>query len=378
MTIYNNPDYGKAQRLAYETVYKSEVKSLPISVKKIIRQYPNLYLMKYTEFSRMHNLTLSETIIFLKSEDGCIWRRGDNTHTIFYNDTIDNKARIRFTLAHELGHFLLRHNEIAGTTMSLRNDIKEDDYIDSVQDEIFEKEANYFAKRLLAPIPLIDSYLNRFREISANGIENIFMVSYTLSRYLISDLERRRRLSSISSETHAMNENFEKYVHLDTNYDICPNCSALINHNSNLCKICGEIHYLNINYDNYLKIKNKRSDYMIYSSIEVNEHGYAIECPRCGNEDLSNNQKGCQICGTHLKNICIGDDDNSTYDISVSYLEHLNDSFGCETIQGGDARFCHQCGGLTSFYMQDLLSSWQNEKDETANNVFSIEQNNYK
>ena len=55
--------------------------------------------------------------------------------TIYYNDEIANRNRIRFTLAHELAHLVLMH---LGT-----------------DDIIYEHEADIFANYLLVPAPLI-------------------------------------------------------------------------------------------------------------------------------------------------------------------------------------------------------------------------------
>lgn len=73
---------------------------------------------------------------------------------IFYNDEIRDRERIRFTLAHELGHLVLAHP---------------DDY-----DEKYEHEADIFANYLLVPAPLIFEY----SEINYSVVSCDFAVSY--------------------------------------------------------------------------------------------------------------------------------------------------------------------------------------------------------
>lgn len=66
--------------------------------------------------------------------------------TIFYNDIGCSRERIRFTVAHELGHLVLMHPDTG--------------------DEIYEQEANFFANYLLVPAPLIS-------ETSVNDAESV-------------------------------------------------------------------------------------------------------------------------------------------------------------------------------------------------------------
>lgn len=71
------------------------------------------------------------------SEKGFIIREKYNTRAfIYYNDKIDPEI-IRFTLAHELGHYCLGHN---------------------TDDSSTDKEANCFARNFLCPIPVTERF----------------------------------------------------------------------------------------------------------------------------------------------------------------------------------------------------------------------------
>ncbi len=77
------------------------------------------------------------------SEDGCtIVREAENTreYIILYNER-DPRRRIRWTLAHEIGHIALGHLELRPG--------------DRPEKRVLEAEANYFAKNLLAPMAVI-------------------------------------------------------------------------------------------------------------------------------------------------------------------------------------------------------------------------------
>ena len=72
---------------------------------------------------------LSE-LLYKRSEDGfSMYHNKKLKWFIYYNEKIEPKERIKFTIAHEIGHILLKTED--------------------------EKLANFFAGYLLAPVPLI-------------------------------------------------------------------------------------------------------------------------------------------------------------------------------------------------------------------------------
>ena len=85
----------------------------------------------------------------------------------------------RFTLAHELGHILLKHNQRKWTDFS--------NYItDSNPDKPLEEEANAFAAGLLMPKYLLTQYLKK--GYSPKNLSHLFQVSeqslwYSISAY---------------------------------------------------------------------------------------------------------------------------------------------------------------------------------------------------
>lgn len=72
--------------------------------------------------------------------------------------------RQRFTLAHELGHYLLCHKERK----------KEELVINLNDTDQYEWEANIFAGELLVPLQIAKKYKNNF---DSNQLSNIFLVS---------------------------------------------------------------------------------------------------------------------------------------------------------------------------------------------------------
>ena len=149
-TTSKNINYRKLKNEAYSFLNRYTNGKLPIDLLYIISQLDNLHLMKYTKLAKENDMDLMQVCQLLNSEDGALWYKSDSqTYILLYNDTIDNKERIRFTIAHELGHYALRHNETTDKTILSRYNLSESEY------KTFETEANFFAKHLLVPFPVL-------------------------------------------------------------------------------------------------------------------------------------------------------------------------------------------------------------------------------
>lgn len=98
----------------------------------------------------------------------------DSTRTVIYYDDAPSipRQRIRFTLAHEVGHLILQH---PGTG-----------------DEVYEAEAHNFARYLLAPDPLVIRDSKFVPEI----IQCDFDISYSCARVVCERSANRKRWGS--------------------------------------------------------------------------------------------------------------------------------------------------------------------------------------
>jgi Zn-dependent peptidase ImmA (M78 family) len=126
--IKNNPRIGVARMIARKLIADAGIEKPPVLLGPIIN-----FLKKES------NLTL-KAWDFPKSIDG-IHLLDENVVVIGYNQNV-NYFRKRFTIAHELGHFLLKHL------------IKEHE-INLYDKDPQEKEANAFAAELLMPTDFI-------------------------------------------------------------------------------------------------------------------------------------------------------------------------------------------------------------------------------
>lgn len=110
--------------------------------------------------------------------DGALYRapEGKTGWGIFYNNRITSKGRINFTLAHELGHFLLhRLAHPNGIECGEQDMVRWDsDYAQ------LEQQANTFAANLLMPL---DDYRRRIEPKAKVDLE---MISQCADRYRVS------------------------------------------------------------------------------------------------------------------------------------------------------------------------------------------------
>lgn len=91
---------------------------------------------------------------------GFLFRDGATRRAVIGVNASHHPNRRRFTIAHELGHFLLHKGEpvhVDGANVAYRLD-RRDERSSSGQDE-FEREANLFAAELLMPKRFLDSDL---------------------------------------------------------------------------------------------------------------------------------------------------------------------------------------------------------------------------
>lgn len=356
----DQPNYAKAQKKAYDVATSCNQEKLPLSVKKIIRSFRNLHLQKYTDFAKSRSLSMNEVFDILDSEDGCLWRRSDNVYIILYNDTKDNSGRIRFTLAHELGHYILKHHEKTDKTILSRYALSDKEY------DVFEKEANYFAKRLLAPIPLIDLYTANWTSVTANSIGSIFQTSFEMANYIIDDLIKRKRNASIVREGHPMVDNFIDFINRDTNSQICTNCYSLQNKTNKFCITCGNQSLISSNPKDYVIFSIEREKSMKYSKITTDDQGTPLQCPKCEAEGINETFTFCPWCGSFFYNMCTGDNVHDYYDDASI---HLRVQQGCGNKLDGGFRYCPDCGSTTSYLEQQILTDWKTEYEAQKSRV---------
>lgn len=134
------PDYDRAAKTAYRALVALKIDTLPIDPLQILKRCKNTAVHTYEEI--MPECGVSDHSFFcalvMENKDAVTVRRdfdGRAAYELFYNARADRR-RMRFTLAHELGHILLNHRQ---------------------EESWEEKEADYFAAQLLAPRPVFNA-----------------------------------------------------------------------------------------------------------------------------------------------------------------------------------------------------------------------------
>lgn len=140
-------NYGKAQLLAWDVLAQYSNGVLPVNLNYIIDNVFDLGVKTYSEWSKdllaENPVALSwaesqmDLIDALGTKESILLSSGIE-HMILYNDLYPH-TKCRFNIAHEIGHYFMCH--------------KKGDY--QTYTEVQEREANYFARQLLTPFPLI-------------------------------------------------------------------------------------------------------------------------------------------------------------------------------------------------------------------------------
>ena len=123
------PDYGKSQIQAEKVLQENDIISVPIPIDQIAMNYGlQIFISDFNDSTESGLLSPKEKKVYINRKDSI--------------------ARRRFTLAHELGHFLM-HKGL--------EEIKHKEFIErrspiSGEKPWYEKEADAFAAHLLVPI----------------------------------------------------------------------------------------------------------------------------------------------------------------------------------------------------------------------------------
>lgn len=137
-----------------------DIKSFPVDEKKVCRML-GVSLLPYSYFNDR-----TKELLLKKSEFGFFVKGSkDKPPTIYYNDLRDNYGSVRFTIFHELKHY-----------------VYEDE--DDGEDDL----ADYFARQFMCPT----SYLLLKNIDTENEIMSFCGVSYEAAMYACSNIMNRR------------------------------------------------------------------------------------------------------------------------------------------------------------------------------------------
>ncbi len=125
--------YEKIKEIATDNLVRYS-DTIPVDVFELAR-INRIILVPYSKLTAYELNGLQNKYNAISKDGFLFWgiKRGKLRGFVYYDDSL-NPQRIRFTIMHEIGHYLLKHYEIS---------------------DLAEAEANFFAKFLLAPPILV-------------------------------------------------------------------------------------------------------------------------------------------------------------------------------------------------------------------------------
>lgn len=335
-----SPNYRKAESLAYKILSTFPHPTIPINVFSIASYFTNLRIKSYSWFAKLTKMTINEVVDFAKSESGCCYYNvGQDNYLILYNDTIPNTGHIRWTLGHEFGHFLLKHNELADEAVVSRNSLTQSQYT------IYEKEANCFARCLLAPPNLLAALdISYFPELA-----DTFDLSPSASQNILSFVSGSRTMGISYKKDCELTQNFKVVIERFLNLKHCIICGHEYSKSYAYCPICGSQGH-----------DNAGGDYMVWPGVMLNENMRVKVCPICENEEHLSDAEFCMICGKPIINQC------SFAAMDPAYIDNYTQQCSHREALPGNARYCPYCGEKTTFLLNGSLTSWNGEPDNDS------------
>lgn len=150
-------NYIKAREMASEILLLQSDNNFPIDLFNLTFKQCSIVITTFQNYSEITDVKIEDLFAQGNGKDGYTipYIRG-NVHVILYNEDVESCGRIRWTIAHEIGHLILGHDQ---------------------QGEIEEIEADTFASQLLAPQCILKKLAKARINLSANYIMEKFALS---------------------------------------------------------------------------------------------------------------------------------------------------------------------------------------------------------
>ena len=155
-------------------IYQTELRhvSYPVTPMGVILRMQNCKMRSYQQLAIDSGTGVPDVILAMHSADGCTnYQPAQQRYLIAYNKDGRSKARIQWTLSHELGHIL------SGHFIELYEDSKT--AASPSELKYMEEEADYFAANFLAPLPSIYA----LKAQTAADVRDWFGLSQTAAEY---------------------------------------------------------------------------------------------------------------------------------------------------------------------------------------------------
>lgn len=121
-----------------------------------IKEHQKYYPVKITKISKAFNINVYE-VLMSENISGAIIKEYDKY--IIYVNAADGRNRRRFTIAHEISHFILHKEQID-------DNLTDNAMYRSRLSNVLERQANRLASEILMPAELVFNLLNKNKSIS--------------------------------------------------------------------------------------------------------------------------------------------------------------------------------------------------------------------
>lgn len=304
-------NYVRPIHLSLTVLRDAGIDSFPVSLKQILKHY-GIRLMCYEDYCRCNEIDMRACFNLFGKDGATIENQG--RYLIVYNRNQIAKDRIRFTLAHELGHIFHRHHQELGVEILQRLWVEKSLY------DVMEDEANCFARNLLCPAIAVQTVLRSHGFVATdydasqkrnvwwkvanapclpnlpNGLTDYFLVQHAFqvtgaaAKIRCSFLKEDLRNTAMQQAVAILGK-----ISLTTQWR-CRKCGALRMENTDYCYHCGtKGRYGFISAET----PSRRPLKLRYNGLHFSS------CPVCGNEDISFDANYCHICGHPVANPCV-------------------------------------------------------------------------
>lgn len=307
--IPRSPRYDICRAAARQVMHQGGVNWLPVDPRPLFRAIGGLLLTE-AQVSRLTGLADPLLMQLAGADARTVQRRDtDMPITIFREDKLN--ARIRWSLAHELGHIALGHltkyefTRLGAPTVG--------------QASALEREADAFACELLAPPGLL-------RAMGVKWAEDVALVC-DLSQEAAGYRERDLATGVVMAAAKAMEQWYqEHFAEFLVPVAVCARPDDI-----------GPLHRMAIHRSEVSHVWQRPEQ------VRADANGRFVECPRCGFSGFSKDASYCRVCGTHLHNVCTNG-------------PMLPAESTCARLNPPDAMYCEWCGHETLLMAQGLVS----------------------
>jgi len=349
--VVRSANYAYPVQLSVQVLKRAGIDSFPVSLKQILRHF-QIRLMSYEDYCKCNGCDL-QTCFMLFGKDGATIEQ-DGSYLILYNKLASPKERIRFTLAHELGHIFLKHHS------ELNVDVLQRLWVEKTLYDVMEDEANCFARNLLSPALAVNIVLHAhgfldseydevqkryvWRKVPAadclpglpDNLTDFYLVRQS---FMVTTAAAKIRCGILKLDLNKpLKSELQTYINgmrFAAQWR-CRNCGALRRDGSDYCYHCGS--------RKRFSLITGQAPSHVPLSVKYAKFRYSV-CPVCGNEAITNDACYCMICGNPVSNPCMP---WRIHKRSISHLLSLARS-GSVHLNPPGARFCLSCGAKTVF-----------------------------